>query len=199
MKYNTQQGFSTTLVLVVVAVLVVVGAVFYLTQQSETYVSEDKGVVVSPTSPAIFSNDQSPSEPINVDVGKGVWVGTILAGKSSPLLEFNKSDYDKAITSDKLIVLYFYANWCPLCAVETRTALYPAFDELNDVRVVGFRVNYNDNQTDDSERSLARQFGVAYQHTKVLFRNNSRLLKAPDSWNKDKYLTEINKVFTQSP
>jgi len=59
--------------------------------------------------------------------------------------------------------------------------------------VIGFRVNYNDDFTDDDERALARKFGVAYQHTKVFVKNNKRLLKAPDSWGKNRYGTEIAK------
>src|SRR3989338_8084469 len=46
------------------------------------------------------------------------YTGTVLAGKSALLLDYNKADYDMAIASDKLVVLYFYANWCPICKEE---------------------------------------------------------------------------------
>lgn len=59
--------------------------------------------------------------------------------------------------------------------------------------VIGFRVNYNDNQTDNDECNLAREFGVAYQHTKIFVKNGTRILKSPEGWNKDRYLIEINK------
>ena len=71
-------------------------------------------------------------------------------------------------------------------------ALYPAFDELDLEGVVGFRVNYNDNQTDNDEKDLAREFGVAYQHTKVFVKDGERILKSPESWDKGRYLEEIN-------
>jgi hypothetical protein len=64
------------------------------------------------------------------------------------------------------------------------------FNEL-DEEVIAFRVNYNDNQTDDYERGLASQYGVAYQHTKVFLTNGKRTLKSPESWNKERYITEI--------
>ena len=67
-----------------------------------------------------------------------------------------------------------------------------AFDELTGDRVIGFRVNYNDNQTSEAERELASEFGVAYQHTKVFLKNGERVGKYPDSWDKDRYLTEIS-------
>lgn len=123
--------------------------------------------------------------------------GTILAGKTSLLLNFNMGDYEKALKSNKTILLYFYANWCPICKEETSNALYPYFNELNNPQVIGFRVNYNDNETDNNEKSLAREFGVAYQHTKVILKNGQRVLKSPESWNKNKYLTEINKNLNQ--
>lgn len=105
------------------------------------------------------------------------------------LLDFNKSDYENAIMNEKLVVLYFYANWCPVCRAEF-PVMQEVFNEL-DESVVAFRVNYNDNQTDDYERGLARQYGVAYQHTKVFLKYGERVLKSPESWNKDRYLSEI--------
>lgn len=117
--------------------------------------------------------------------------GTALAGSQSPLLDFNKADYDKALTSGKLVVLYFYASWCPICKAEVANALYPAFNELENSNIIGFRVNYNDSDTDKNEEALARQFGVGYQHTKVFLKNGERVLKAPDSWSKARYLSEI--------
>jgi thiol-disulfide isomerase/thioredoxin len=118
--------------------------------------------------------------------------GTVLAGDSSPLLDFNRADYEKAIESDKLVVLYFYANWCPICRAEF-PRMQSAFDSLESKDVVGFRVNYNDSETDDFEKQLASQFGVAYQHTKVFLKNGERVLKSPESWNQSRYTTEINK------
>lgn len=117
--------------------------------------------------------------------------GQILAGKSSPLLDFSKADFDKALASDKLVVLYFYANWCPICKAEF-PKLQQVFNELTIDQIIGFRVNYNDNQTDSDEKALASQYGVAYQHTKVFIKNGQRIGKWPDSWNKDRYLSEIN-------
>ncbi|MEK7193465.1 MAG: thioredoxin family protein [Patescibacteria group bacterium] len=125
------------------------------------------------------------------------YTGTVLAGKSAPLLDYNKVDYDVAIASDKLVVLYFYANWCPICKEETVNSLYPAFNELTTDKVVGFRVNYKDSDTSSEEKSLAVQYGIPYQHTKVLLRNGKQILKAPDGWDKTRYLTEINKALAR--
>ena len=116
--------------------------------------------------------------------------GIVLAGSAAPLLDFNQEDYAAALAANKNIVLYFYANWCPICAAEF-PKMQEAFNRLDDSSVVGFRVNYNDNQTDAYETGLAREFGVAYQHTKVFLKNGERVLKSPESWEKDRYLSEI--------
>ena len=124
-------------------------------------------------------------------------MGTVLAGKSAPLIDYNKADYDTANESDKLVVDYFHANWCPICQEEVVNSLYPAFNELTTDKVLGIRINYKDNETDSDEKSLAVQYGIPYQHTKVFLKNGKQILKAPDSWSKMRYLDEINKAITQ--
>lgn len=124
------------------------------------------------------------------DAMMAAFTGTVLAGSKSPLIDYNKADYDKALASDKLVVLYFYANWCPICRVEFPES-QKAFNELNDDRVVGFRINYEDSDVTPDEKVLAREFNVTYQHTKVFIKDGKRILKAPETWNKDRYLSKI--------
>lgn len=121
--------------------------------------------------------------------------GTVLSGKKSWLLDFNKTDYDAALRTEKLIVIYFYADWCPICQAELPN-LYAAFNELDTDKVIGFRVNFNDGQTDLDEKNLAREFGVSYQHAKIFISKGRRVLKAEDPWQKDQYLNAI-KQFTE--
>lgn len=119
--------------------------------------------------------------------------GELLAGSESPYLAFTKEDYQKALDEDKTILLYFYANWCPTCRAE-QPHTEGAFNELQDENIVGFRVNYKDSDTEQAEEDLAREFGISYQHTKVILKDGQQVLKAPDSWDKARYLEELRKV-----
>ena len=120
--------------------------------------------------------------------------GKVLAGtEKTKYLEFNKADYDKALKDKKKILLYFYANWCPICKKE-QPETFAAFNEMNDPDLIGFRINYRDSDTDADEEALAKEFGVSYQHTKIILRDGQRVLKAPDSWDKQRYLDELTKL-----
>lgn len=118
--------------------------------------------------------------------------GEVLAGSVTPLINFNQSDYDKALAANKTVILYFYASWCPTCRVEF-PKMQSAFDKASNNNVVGFRVNYNDSDTDANEEALAREFGIVYQHTKVVINNGERVLKDLQSWEETRYTSEINK------
>ena len=204
-------------IIAIVAVVLVLGGVVYYANQSRTQedkmtqeeammeqkAMEEKEAMEQKEEDVMMEKEgetmMEKEEGAMMDNGETMmkYSGAVLAGTSAPVLDFNKTDYDAAIASDKLVVLYFYANWCPICKEETKNSLYPAFSELTTDRVVGIRVNYKDSDTDKDEEALARQFGIAYQHTKVFVKNGKQVLKAPDSWDKARYLTEINKVITQ--
>ncbi len=120
--------------------------------------------------------------------------GKVLAGtEKTRYLEFNKADYDKALKEKKRILLYFYANWCPVCKKEQPEA-FAAFNEINDQDLIGFRVNFRDSETDADEEALAKEFGISYQHTKVILKDGQRAGKFPDSWDKQRYLDELKKI-----
>ncbi|MBI4149156.1 redoxin domain-containing protein [Candidatus Woesearchaeota archaeon] len=136
---------------------------------------------------AMPAPDAPDTEEMTVKQG---YAGTLLAGAASPYLAFTQQDYEKAKAEGKLILLNFYASWCPICKSEEPEA-FAAFNGLLQENAVGFRVNYRDSETDDAETALAREFGIPYQHTKVIIKDGKLVLKALDSWNKERYLDEI--------
>jgi len=183
---HSPKGFTTPFLIAIIAlVAVVAGGVGYFVAQKQPQ---------TPPPPAHTPEAATTLPDTTIaKTDKTIYVGTVLAGRPAPLLDFTKADYDAAVKSDKLIVLYFYANWCPTCKAEfpiTRGA----FDELTTDKAIGFRVNYNDDQTDDDEKNLAREFGVAYQHTKVFVKNGKRILKSPETWGDKRYDIEIDRA-----
>ena len=138
-------------------------------------------------------DDQTASQEKSTSQGTLTYSGKVLAGKTTPYIEFNEEDYSKALSENKIILLNFYANWCPICKAEEPKA-YAAYNELKLENVVAFRVNYKDSQTDSFEESLAQKFQIPYQHTKVIIKDGKQILKTPDSWDKARYIKELNSL-----
>lgn len=202
MNNNLQKGFAMPAIIAIVAVVLVLGGVVYYANKSneadkmaEEKAMMEKEAMEQKEKDAVM---EKKDEGAMMDKGETMmkYSGATLAGKSAPLLDFTKADYDAAVKTDKLVVLYFYANWCPICKAEF-PIMQKVFNELTTDKVIGFRVNYNDDQTDSDEKNLAREFGVAYQHTKVFVKGGQRTLKSPEGWDENRYDTEINKALGQ--
>ncbi|MDZ4260332.1 MAG: thioredoxin family protein [Candidatus Sungbacteria bacterium] len=197
MIHNSQKGFAMPLVIAIIGLIVVIGGISYFAAKqqppADDGIKKDDAMMEKKDENTMM--EKKGDEKTSGDTMMQ-YSGAILAGKSALLLDFKKADYDAALTSDKLIVLYFYANWCPICKAEF-PVMQDTFNELTTDKVIGFRVNYNDNETDSDEKNMAREFGIAYQHTKVFVKNGQRILKSPEGWDRLRYDTEINKALTQ--
>ncbi|MBI3255627.1 MAG: thioredoxin family protein [Candidatus Andersenbacteria bacterium] len=192
MKKNVEGGFGAAVLLVVASVVVVVGVVAYTqlrTAEPEVTLTPTPVLVVVST-PVSAPNAVPVITPVATLPAPVAYTGTVLAGTTSPLLDFTKADYDKALASGSLVVLYFYADWCPICQAEF-PVMQAAFNQLSEPDVVGFRVNFNDSQTNNAEKALASEHGVAYQHTKVFVKGGQRILKSPETWERVRYIAEI--------
>jgi hypothetical protein len=133
---------------------------------------------------ATKSPAKDPAKPISFS-------GKVIAGSlsASPLFDFNNVDYDAAMRSGKLIVLFFYTNWDQYSQVEFE-AMESAFDSLP-AGAIGFRVEYNDSTMSADEIMLARSLSVGIVRTKLLEKGGAVLLKTADPWTLNDFATEI--------
>lgn len=99
----------------------------------------------------------------NVQMEKESDSDTTVDENAARYVEYSPETFKEASGSRR--VLFFYANWCPICK--------PADEDFRDnadvipADVVVIRVNYNDTATDDAEEALAQTYGITYQHTFV--------------------------------
>lgn len=115
---------------------------------------------------AVFSllQKSSPSVPlVQQDQGVGQKQEVKTPEPPSRYQEYSKTAFESSSGSRR--VLFFYANWCPICkpadaSFRNQESLIP-----QDVRVL--RVNYSDSDSDQDEKDLAKKYGITYQHTFV--------------------------------
>lgn len=165
------------LTLIVVFVLVVLGAILFFATRGGQESGERASITQSAQPPKTIAGYQ----------------GAVLAGNTSPYLEFNKADYEKALAEGKIIVLDFFANWCPICRAEA-PHIRAGFDSLTSDKVIGFRVNFNDSDTDENEKALAQEFNIPYQHTKVILVNGQEVKRSGEQWDRETFDQEIGSV-----
>lgn len=89
--------------------------------------------------------------------------GATMKKDGARYVEYSKTDFDGV--ANKRRVLYFYASWCPIC--RPTDAEFKANGGKIPEDVVVLRVNYNDPDTDQEEKDLAKKYAVTYQHTFV--------------------------------
>ncbi len=138
---------SITIFLIVTAVSILSIGVFLYSQNlssSTPKVREDKTEIKNDTAPG---SDKSVEDKI----------------ARSRYVVYNKSVFSEAPTSRR--VIFFYASWCPTCRPADLGFMQNASKIPDDVTL--YRVNYNDSDTDQEEKDLARKYGVTYQHTFV--------------------------------
>ena len=87
-------------------------------------------------------------------------------------------------------LLFFYANWCPTCRPVDKELQENSEKIPEEITII--RVNYNDPDTDQAEKDLAKKYNVTYQHTFVLIDENGNEIKKWNGGEMDKLLSELN-------
>lgn len=169
--------------IIIVIVVIAIGAVLFMNAQDQAQPMSSTESLGRKDDAMMVKDQSKMSDAKNSEQADEVssYSGSVLAGSTTPFIAFNKADYDKALAERKIILLDFYANWCPICRAEA-PAWIEAFNSLRVPNAVGFKVNYNDPETDQDEKNLAKQLGVTYQHTKVLIKDGKAIQKVTEQW-----------------
>lgn len=142
----------------VVILIIVGGGLFIVSQQSQkaedAKMTQEKADKNTPEQEAMEKNN-SVMEKTNDS--------KMMGNTNSRYVMYSKSEYDKAAGNRR--VLFFYASWCPTCRPTDANLKESTSKIPEDVIVI--RVNYNDPETDQEEKDLAKKYGVTYQHTFV--------------------------------
>jgi len=149
------------IILIVLALFAVVGTYFYT--QNATKTSSEMMPDGLEEKSMITGNDKMSETDAD-------------AKKKTRYIVYAKDSLSESLDTKR--VLFFYASWCPTCRpvdaeLKTNESQIPS-----DTTVI--RVNYNDPETDQSEKSLAQKYGVTYQHTFVQIDKNGNEIR---KWN----------------
>ncbi|CAN5197477.1 hypothetical protein BH09PAT2_BH09PAT2_09280 [soil metagenome] len=145
------------MIVIIVAVVAVLGiGAFTLSQrssQSDAMMKKDEAMM--PTIEMMKKEDSTMEKTDDKMMGDKMM--------SSRYVEYSKTALDKASSTRR--VLFFYASWCPTCRPADANFRENENKIPEDVTVI--RVNYNDPDTDQEEKDLAKKYGITYQHTYV--------------------------------
>ena len=146
-------------IIIAVVVVAIVGMGAYMLSRNSTK-SESMMVKEDTTMESKTDNAMMQKDTDNMEKDDKMAKDTM---SDSRYVEYSKASLDKAGNNRR--VLYFYASWCPTCK-PADADLEANKDRIpNDVTVI--RVNYNDPETDQEEKELAKKYGITYQHTFV--------------------------------
>ena len=138
----------------VLGILILAGGGFYFLGQNKS----DDGAMIQDN--MMDGNDISSEDQIEED--------EMMITNDSRYIVYSSGVLDQ--TADSKRVLYFYANWCPICRPVDAELRENESQIPEDLKVI--RVNYNDPETDDEEEELAKTYGITYQHTFVQIDEN---------------------------
>lgn len=116
-----------------------------------------------------------------------------IGGDISKYYLWDSSLFEKSVEEGKLVYLEFSAEWCPVCQKQ-EPELIAGFEQLDNPNVIGFKIPYKDSMTTDEHNALARKYGIAYQHTKIVLRDGQVVLKNPEAWDAVRFVTEVNSL-----
>ena len=175
---------NKTIVIAGMVVLVLVGGALFVANQNSQRAEQAK---MEQEKAAMMQKENTAAEEKETMMKKQEGDKMMADKNSSRYVVYSKAAYDGA--SDKRRVLYFYATWCSSCkqANEDFTANPNKIPE----DVVVIRTNYNDPDTDQEEKDLAKKYGITYQHTFVQVDAQGKELTKWNGGQTDELVTNI--------
>lgn len=152
-----------------IIVIVLLGGVLILSQRSsqtsDSMMKSEDSMMKEELTPtdAMMKDDAKPSGTMMEDTDKMMKKDEGMMEKSGSYVPYTAASLADAAAHKR--VLFFYANWCPTC--KPADAAFEANKDKIPEGVALIRVNYNDTDTDQEEKDLAKKYQVTYQHTFV--------------------------------
>lgn len=91
--------------------------------------------------------------------------------KRSYYINYSKLEYDKAISENRVVLLYFTSNWCEDCTTQSDVNT-DLFDELIDDGIAGLVVHILDSETTIETDALALKFDISKEQSFVILDKN---------------------------
>ncbi len=88
---------------------------------------------------------------------------------------YNKTDFDKALSEGKVVVVSSWIKYCTSCASQMKV-LKKAADEFDNIEYFAFDV---------TDKEIAKLFNVKYQTTLLIFKNNKEVYRSIGETKKD--------------
>jgi len=163
---------NSKLAIIIVLAFVVLGSGWFVfRKKSDGMISKNESIIMEQEKKDAMEQPDSIKEEEKMAEGKTAmdYAGTENAMMTNKRYVEYASDVLEKTQSTRR-VLFFYASWCPLCK-PVNAELEEKVNQIpSDSTVI--RVHYNDPETDQEEKNLAKKYGVTYQHTFVQIDQN---------------------------
>lgn len=171
--------------LIIVILIAIAGAAYFTFRKPAGDITESPNFVEM--------NSQEASDKLEItgtqSIDSNLAIGSDSSNVSERYLEYGSLGLGSPHDASKKIVYFFYADWCPTCRpvdAEIKANLNKIPED-----VVIIKANYNDQYTDDSEKALARDHSVTYQHTFVQIDQTGKIISKWNGGGLDKLISSI--------